>query len=83
MIQQDEWFQKPGRVPHNGTCLMVYVGWQCVELGLDVKVEFERVMGIIGRLFPNRPMGMIGFNDHPDTSVDDVNKILETWAVER
>jgi hypothetical protein len=44
----------------------------------------NRVRGVVQEQFPNRTTGaLMSFNDHPDTTVDDVVLVLEKAAIRR
>ena len=92
MIQKSKWAKgeptqtsagTTGFLPPFKTCLIIYMGEECERLGLDLGKEIDRVGYIIARLYPDRPPGPVGFNDHPATSYDDVAKIVTTWEIER
>jgi hypothetical protein len=38
---------------------------------------------VISEQFPDRRGGVIGFNDHPDTTIDDVILVLEKASIRR
>lgn len=61
----------------------------CLLLACESLIETKQVAAIITTLFPERACGcdiaayqVVHFNNHPDTTRDEVDKILHTYALE-